>query len=390
MTPELQLFYTRQAYSKFTFPKGIKLDTAGLSELKESGLDKMIKQGVACQLDQLGDGYRLVLFPKCAPSRPYEMLMTVLPKNQGKNPKSSLEEFSPQDIYTILSRANTVLEKLKTIAFSNSHPVTDGFVFQHYNPDDLYPKHVFNGGVSHLHLHIQQYGGHSLSDFPDLYRTDGVFREHEAANRQLRDSGVKIFWELISELFPSQEINLLNEGTISFFRTDLNSAFSKQELDLLQQVLRVWRTMWYQVSACFLDQETQQLLDQTLRQKNVKSFISDHFLSKKSQRILFFLADNVSEFSEDIWRNFYVGPVGALGYHLNYQEGTREWLVAPRAFRSWYRHLPLILAQTSPVTEWPIKDENDKDNLDPVPPKALLLIQQALVRGLSTYSGQSV
>ena len=351
-----QVFYSSNVVPKFR----ANLDRSSLHTLLDAGLQEMIDNGVALQVVQLEAPYTIVIFPKSSPSRPFELMMTVLPQHDGVPARSSLNDFSDTDAQTILQIGTDLLAALHKVCVDMNLPTDDAYVIQHFNPRDLFPKAKFNGGVAHFHLHAQLYG-HSLGSFPDTFTPKKKLREYRGANRLKTDSFVRVFFDLIKLSFPELNLSRKNSGCICFHESDSKQPITEEDANVVKNILKKWDELWGIIASCFgtVDLENPDnttLLSESERIDRVNKLIAEYELDAQSQKVLRFLATNIKERDKNIWRNFYHGPNGALGFH-DRPNHVREWLVAPRAMRSWSRHLPLVNTQDKPVEEWTIKDE---------------------------------
>lgn len=344
----------------------------------------MIDQGVAMEVAQLEEPYTVVVFPKVSPSRPFELMMTVLPQHDGLAARLSLADFSNRDALAILQIGRELIAALHKTSSHQGVSSSDGYVFQHFNPQDLNPKTMFNGSVAHFHLHAQLYG-HSLNEFPDAFTPTGKLRVYEGANRLMRDSFVSIFYELITQSFPEVTISYANSGCISFCQSDNRQPITQEEVQILKSILKKWDEVWKQVACCYSSVDLNQpnaavLLPQKERINKVQKLLTQYQLSTVSQKVLIFLAKNIQESDDDVWRNFYHGPNGALGFHEKFEDNVRQWLIAPRAFRSWARHLPLVNTQESLVGEWTTKNESGDGLVNNEAQSAIYAIQRQVIR----------
>jgi len=375
-----QVFFSSSVASKFR----TRLDNLNYESLLGAGLKIMYGDGVALELARLKDPYVIVMFPKTSPSMPFEVMLTALPLHEVGEIRTSLSNFTSSDAFEIVQSAVKALGAVRETAVTNGHKASDGYIFQHFNPYDLNPKTMFNGSVSHLHLHAQVYG-HSLKDFPKTFTQSGKLRNYEGSNRLLKDFGVSIFFELLRHAFPDLKSEMKNDGCVALSKLDGSTQISLAEVDTFVAILNTWDKIWKEFRECFstVDLESQiQLLPTEDRITNVEKILTKYPLSAKNQRLLLFLAKSIEKESEDVWRNVYHGPNGAIGLHFDYQHNTREWLFAPRIFRSWSRHLPLILTQNSPLEEWTTKNESGDGLINNESRAEIYAIQRRIIERL--------
>ncbi len=365
--PDIPVYYSSVIVPKFKK----SLDKSSYEELLGAGLQEMIDQGVATVLAELEDPYVIVVFPKSAPSRPYEMMMTVLPKEQDTDRRSSITEFSAEDAKRIFDCANRLLLALKKQADSDEVGVTDGYIFQHFNPYDLNPKTAFNGSVTHLHLHAQLYGD-SLDGY-ETFDISGSLSDYEGARRLSRDFGVRIFLEILKQEYPDIKSELVNSGTIGLGRMD-GLDLQLSELEEIRSIIFRWDKIWREISDCFSAPADK--LDM------VKAFVNEYSLSRSSEQILIFLVMNFKSEDPNTWRNFYHGPNGAIGIHYDLETNNREWMIAPRVFRSWSRHLPLAMTQQGLPLEWSVKNESGDGLVNVTAQKEMFTIQKQVIDSL--------
>jgi hypothetical protein len=383
---DAKIFYSANIVSKFK-GNGEKLDTMSLPRLEEAGLNKMIDEGVAKKIGDLEDPYSLVVFPKLSPSRPYEIMMTVLPQHQDLPSRSSFINFTVNDSLRIFEAAQNMQHALFEQSVSDGHSAKDSYVYQHFNPYDLHPKTMFNGNISHLHLHTQIYG-HSLKEFPATFSPDGILRNFEGANRLLRDTGVSMFYEIIRAKYPELHIEMKNSGSVSFGKVQGDTQISLYEVANFREIIQTWGEIWSEFESCFVisthvgDNKEYTLLQPEERKQNILDLLKKHPLNVKNQKILLFLGQHVHEESPDVWRNFYHGPNGAIGFHTDFVANEREWVIAPRIFRSWARHLPLVSEQNDPFDEFTTKNESGDGLINMKAREEMYPIQQQTVSQL--------
>ncbi len=355
------------------YPDGTRpdMETASFDDLLEAGLEEKINLGVARILFE-NNRLAIFYFPKYAPSRPFESLICVFSKQRG-NPFIDLAQLTndeQQQLFAVILSTERCLVEVVT---ENKLKTDKVFSFIHYGPKDLPPanelKKSYHTSFSSLHFHIQAYG-HSLSVFPQVFKKDRFtkYSNLENSKRLARDPFTRIANDILLALGYHAKIQhdaiYLTKGTIN-------------DLSIVITHFNYW---WKKIATCFVlsSENNQSLLPKEQRIQRVYNLCQHLNLSSRSQKLLFFLAENIKQEETNEWNCFYRGPNGSLGFEFDPATNNRSIVFAPRLTRSWMRHFAMV--NPSEIT---LKNEDGEDSISADARKTIMNIHKQVLMKLS-------
>jgi hypothetical protein len=389
MSREIPVFYSYSIVDKFRFPNGKRpnMDKPVYDELLDAGLQTLIDEGVAFVAGDINQGtHKVVIFPKYAPSRPYEAMMSLIPMTSDSPVINKISELELSDLKTFFNFAQILHGSVVNTCRADGHNLDKSYMFQHFGPHDINPKTSYNTSFLPFHLHIQAYG-HSLAEFPDAFTPNGRLGDFEGYEYLDRDPNVFIFVDSMRSAFPDIDFTQTQKNVITICEKPVTLPISDDELQQMKEITQVWLEIWDEFANCFVDLEALRLEQSQIkllpvaeREERLKILTDTYTLSTTSLRLLNLYKENIIVEHPETWKNMYHGANGSIGIEFDWEKGIRKWAIVPRLLRSWSRHFPLVKP-----TEMTVKDEQIK-GINPEAAATLLPIQRRILKEYARFS----
>jgi len=332
------VFSAGSVVPKFNIPGDI--DNATMSSLYPGGFQKIVDLGIGTVLTRFNT-QTLVLFPKYVPTAPYEQMATLIPNHKGIQTVSTVDQISADTLFNVLTTMNNIRLAMEEVARTSNDEITHTYIYQHLGPDDVLPKKPYNPSYAPLHLHVTAYGPHfeRFSSFTPAKSIDMRSPEYRHFDR---DPTIIVARDLFQRIFKDEFPNAHQKGqsaAIILSTTDINSLITRDEVIVLQRVIREWKKHLRKVQSCYTDfqkdangRPVPYSVEQRLENLN-KLFTRPPYdsLSEPSKHMLFSIArllkpsDQVNE-----WSWFYRGIAGSFAYEFDWTNDTRSLILSPR------------------------------------------------------------
>jgi hypothetical protein len=364
------------------------IDNATMSSLYFGGFKEIVNQGIGMVLKRFKT-HTLVLFPKYVPTAPYEQMATLIRNHEGIPIVTTIDQISADTLFDTLITMNKIRLAMEEVARTNKDEISHTYIYQHLGPDDVLPKKPYNPSYAPLHLHVSAYGSHfdRFSSFSATERINMRSREYRHFDR---DPIIIVVRDLFQKIFKNEFPDAHQKGqsaAIILSTTDINSPITRDEVVVLQRVIKEWKKHLREVQSCYTDfqqdangRPVPYPVEQRLENLDkLFSRVPYDSLTESSKHMLVSIARLLKPSDQvDEWSWFYRGIAGSFAFEFDWTNRTRSLILSPRittSKSSW--HYP---AMTPAVVRVRNKGKEPGPNdLDPRAIAELYPIFQAII-----------